>query len=130
ADGRVLSVERLRDQRFGDAEFLRIAVFLSVLDVHVNRVPVAGRVIDFFVEEGGYANAMTAAAEHNVAAYTVLDTDHGTVVVAQRTGLIARRIVQRAPIGTLVAKGERFGLIRFGSRTDVYLPADAAEPLV
>jgi phosphatidylserine decarboxylase len=130
ADGRVLSVERMTDARFGDGEFLRIAVFLSVLDVHVNRVPVAGRVADYFVEDGGYANAMTAAAEHNVAAYTVLDTEHGTVVVAQRTGLIARRIVQRTPVGTLVARGERMGLIRFGSRTDVYLPVDKAEPLV
>jgi phosphatidylserine decarboxylase len=130
ADGRVLSVERMTDNRFGPGEFLRIAVFLSVLDVHVNRVPVAGRVTDYFVEDGGYANAMTAAAEHNVAAYTVLDTDHGTVAVVQRTGLIARRIVQRIPVGTLVAKGERMGLIRFGSRTDVYLPADRAESLV
>jgi len=130
ADGRVLSVERMTDERFGPGEFLRIAVFLSVLDVHVNRVPVAGRVADYFVEDGGYANAMTAAAEHNVAAYTVLDTEHGTVVVAQRTGLIARRIVQRAPVGTLVARGERMGLIRFGSRTDVYLPAGTATPEV
>ncbi|MCA2218586.1 phosphatidylserine decarboxylase [Jidongwangia harbinensis] len=127
SDGRVLSVERMHDERFGPGEFLRIAVFLSVLDVHVNRTPVAGRVTDYFVEDGGYANAMTAAAEHNVAAYTVLDTDHGTVVVAQRTGLIARRIVQRTPVGTLVARGERMGLIRFGSRTDVYLPADRAD---
>ncbi|MEU7930386.1 phosphatidylserine decarboxylase [Micromonospora echinofusca] len=130
ADGRVLSVQRLHDERFGEGEWLRIAVFLSVLDVHVNRAPVAGKVVDYFVADGGFANAMKPAAEHNVAAYTVLDTAHGTVVVAQRTGLIARRIVQRAPIGALLARGERFGLIRFGSRTDVYLPADAAEPLV
>ena len=129
SDGRVLSVEHVTEERFG-GEFLRIAVFLSVLDVHVNRVPVAGRVTDYFVEEGGYANAMTAAAEHNVAAYTVLDTEQGTVVVAQRTGLIARRIVQRTPIGTVVARGERMGLIRFGSRTDVYLPAGKATPAV
>lgn len=130
SDGRVLSVERLRDERFGDGEFLRIAVFLSVLDVHVNRSPVAGKVVDYFVADGGFAAAMTPLAEHNVAAYTVLDTPRGTVVVAQRTGLMARRIVQRAPLGALVAKGERIGLIRFGSRTDVYLPADAVEPLV
>ena len=130
SDGRVLSVERLHDEQLGNGEFLRIAVFLSVLDVHVNRVPVAGRVADYFVVDGGYANAMTAAAEHNVAAYTVLDTDHGRVVVAQRTGLIARRIVQRAPVGTLVARGERLGLIRFGSRTDVYLPANRADAAV
>ncbi|MEO3775903.1 phosphatidylserine decarboxylase [Micromonospora sp. B11E3] len=130
ADGQVLSVQRLHDERFGDGEWLRVAVFLSVLDVHVNRSPVAGKVVDYFVADGGFVNAMKPDAEHNVAAYTVLDTEHGTVVVAQRTGLIARRIVQRAPIGALLAKGERFGLIRFGSRTDVYLPADAAEPLV
>ncbi|MBQ1025699.1 phosphatidylserine decarboxylase [Micromonospora sp. C95] len=130
ADGQVLSVQRLTDERFGDGEFLRVAVFLSVLDVHVNRSPVAGKVVDYFVADGGFVNAMKPDAEHNVAAYTVLDTTHGTVVVAQRTGLIARRIVQRAPIGALLARGERFGLIRFGSRTDVYLPAEAAEPLV
>jgi phosphatidylserine decarboxylase len=130
SDGKVLSVQRLRDTRFGEGELLRVAVFLSVLDVHVNRAPVAGRVVDHFVEDGGYAAAMRPEAEHNVAAYTVLDTVRGRVVVAQRTGLLARRIVQRAPVGSLLAKGERFGLIRFGSRTDVYLPADAAAPAV
>src|SRR5690606_29690029 len=88
------------------------------------------RVVDFFRTDGGYAPAMAAEAEHNVAAYTVLETSRGRVAVAQRTGLVARRIVQRAPVGALLARGERFGLIRFGSRTDVYLPADAAEPLV
>jgi phosphatidylserine decarboxylase len=130
SDGKVLGVERMHDSRFGDMEFLRIAVFLSVLDVHVNRSPVAGKVIDYFVEDGGYAAAMKPEAEHNVAAYTLLETAHGPVAVVQRTGLIARRIVQRAPIGSLLAKGERFGLIRFGSRTDVYLPADKASPEV
>lgn len=130
SDGKVLSVERLRDERFGDGEFLRVAVFLSVLDVHVNRSPVAGKVVDYFVADGGFAAAMKPDAEHNVAAYTVLETAHGTVVVAQRTGLIARRIVQRAPVGSLLARGERFGLIRFGSRTDVYLPANAADATV
>jgi phosphatidylserine decarboxylase len=130
SDGKVLGVERLRDDRFGPDEFLRVSVFLSVLDVHVNRSPVAGRVVEHFVEEGGYAAAMRAAAEHNVAAYTVLETGYGRVVVAQRTGLIARRIVQRAPIGSVLARGERFGLIRFGSRTDVYLPAARATPEV
>lgn len=123
SDGKVLSVERVRDERFSSDEMLRIAVFLSVFDVHVNRSPVAGRVVEHFVEDGGYAAAMKPAAEHNVAAYTVLETVGGIVVVAQRTGLVARRIVQRAPVGSLLARGERFGLIRFGSRTDVYLPA-------
>jgi phosphatidylserine decarboxylase len=130
ADGAVLSVERLHDERFGPGEWLRIAVFLSVLDVHVNRSPVAGRVVDVIREEGGYAMAQSPAAEHNVACYTVLETTRGRVVVAQRTGLIARRIVHRAPVGRLLARGERYGLIRFGSRTDVYLPADLADAVV
>jgi phosphatidylserine decarboxylase len=130
SDGKVLGVERLHDDRFGTQELLRISVFLSVLDVHVNRAPVAGKVVDYFVEEGGFVPAMKPAAEHNVAAYTILETSRGRVVVAQRTGLIARRIVQRAPIGSLLAKGERFGLIRFGSRTDVYLPAGLANAVV
>jgi phosphatidylserine decarboxylase len=130
SDGKVLSVERVRDERLGTEEFLRVAVFLSVLDVHINRSPVAGRVVDHFVVDGGYAAAMKPEAEHNVAAYTVLETVRGTVAVVQRTGLIARRIVQRAPVGALLAKGERFGLIRFGSRTDVYLPVDAAVAMV
>jgi phosphatidylserine decarboxylase len=130
SDGTVLSVERLTDPRLGDGELLRIAVFLSVLDVHVNRSPVAGRVVDYFVEDGGFAPAMKPEAEHNVAAYTVLDTERGKVTVVQRTGLIARRIVQRAPVGSLLARGERLGLIRFGSRTDVYLPSARAEAAV
>jgi phosphatidylserine decarboxylase len=130
ADGTVLSVQRLTDERFGPGEWLRIAVFLSVLDVHVNRAPVAGRVVDVVREEGGYAMAQSESAEHNVACYTVLETSRGRVVIAQRTGLIARRIVHRAPVGRLLARGERYGLIRFGSRTDVYLPGDAADALV
>lgn len=134
SDGKVISVERVTDDRFsGDGStvaYLRVAVFLSVLDVHVNRAPVAGRVVDHFREDGGNAPAMTTSGEHNVAGYTVLLTTRGRVAVAQRTGLLARRIVHRAPIGAMLARGERFGLIRFGSRTDVYLPADAVEPMV
>jgi phosphatidylserine decarboxylase len=129
SDGTVLSVERMTEPRLGSDTLLRIAVFLSILDVHVNRAPVAGKVTEFWVEDGGFAPAMRPEAEHNVAAYTVLETAHGRVAVAQRTGLVARRIVHRAPVGSLLARGERFGLIRFGSRTDVYLPA-AAEATV
>ncbi len=133
SDGKVLAVERLTDDRLasvGVDQWLRISVFLSILDVHINRAPVAGRVVDVIREPGGYAPAMKPAAEHNVAAYTVLETPRGPVAVAQRTGLVARRIVNRTRPGMLLAKGERYGLIRFGSRTDVYLPADAARPLV
>jgi len=130
SDGRVLGVERVHEERLGPSEYLRIAVFLSVLDVHINRAPVAGRVVDQFLVDGGFAAAMKPEAEHNLAVYTVLENTRGMVAVAQRTGLIARRIVHRAPVGALLARGERFGLIRFGSRTDVYLPADRVRPMV
>ncbi len=130
SDGRVLRVERVRDGRFGDEEWLRIVVFLSLADVHINRSPVAGRVRCFLSEAGGYAPADSAAAEHNQALYMMIDGAHGPCVVAQRVGLVARRIVNWMREGDLLAQGERYGLIRFGSRTDVYLPADQYAPSV
>lgn len=129
-DGRVLAVERVRDERFGADEWLRIAVFLSLLDVHINRAPVAGKVAEVIHAHGGYAAADHADAEHNVALYMVIDGVHGRCVVAQRSGMIARRIVSWGSVGTLMAQGERYGLIRFGSRTDVYLPAALVEACV
>jgi phosphatidylserine decarboxylase len=123
-DGRVLAVERIRDARFGDVEWLRVAVFLSLANVHINRSPVAGKVIQMIPEAGGFAAADTADAEHNNALYTLLEGAHGPCVVAQRSGLVARRIVSWARPGELLAQGDRYGLIRFGSRTDVYLPAE------
>ncbi|HEU4327553.1 MAG TPA: phosphatidylserine decarboxylase [Roseiflexaceae bacterium] len=129
-DGRVLAVERLHDERLGAGEWLRIAVFLSLADVHINRSPVAGRVADQIRLSGGFAAADSGAAEHNQTLYTLIDGPRGRCVVAQRTGLVARRIVSWVQPGALLAQGDRYGLIRFGSRTDVYLLADTAAPLV
>jgi phosphatidylserine decarboxylase len=130
SDGVVLAIEEITDERFGEQPWLRVAVFLSLLDVHVNRSPVAGKVIELVPEEGGFANASHAAAEHNQALYTVIETAQGRCIVAQRVGLIARRIVNRCRPGTLLAQGDKMGLIRFGSRTDVYVPAAGAKALV
>ncbi|MCB0064869.1 MAG: phosphatidylserine decarboxylase, partial [Caldilineaceae bacterium] len=130
SDGVVLAVEEIVDERFGNEPWLRVAVFLSLLDVHLNWAPVAGKVIERVQEEGGFANASHAAAEHNQALYTVIESDHGRCIVAQRVGLIARRIVNRCPPGTLLAQGDKMGLLRFGSRTDVYIPAAKSEALV
>ncbi|WP_051325922.1 phosphatidylserine decarboxylase [Glycomyces tenuis] len=133
SDGRIMGVETVVDERFGaatgtaGADWLRISAYLSVLDVHINRSPVAGEVVDVFLEKGGYAKVSAPEAEHNAACYTVLATPRGRVVVAQRTGAVLRRIVNRTKVGATLAKGERYGLIRFGSRTDVYLPAGAAD---
>lgn len=130
SDGTVLAVEKLYDERFGPEEWLRIVVFLSILDVHLNRAPVAGKVVAILQEAGGFAAANSGAAEHNQAQYTIIESTQGRCVVAQRVGLIARRIVNRSRVGDLLAQGEKFGLIRFGSRTDVYLPAAQVQPVV
>ncbi len=130
-DGQVMSIESVHDARFGGGDWLRIACFLSLADAHINRAPIAGRVVDVLYEDGGYAPAMQAQAEHNASAYTIIeDGTAERVVVAQRVGAVARRIVNRCHKDDIVAKGEKIGLIRFGSRTDVYLPAGRYETLV
>src|SRR5262249_38916212 len=129
-DGRVLAVERLRDERFGDQEWLRIAGFLSLADVHINRSPVAGKVIRAVHETGEVAAAGSAGAQHHNAPDIGIEGVRGPCVVAQRSGLVARRIVNWAGPGELLAQGDRYGLIRFGSRTDVYLPAERFEASV
>ncbi|GAB3645477.1 phosphatidylserine decarboxylase [Glycomyces tarimensis] len=135
SDGKIIGIENVTDERFGaatgtaGADWLRISAYLSLLDVHINRSPVSGEVVDVFLERGGYSKVSAPEAEHNAACYTVLATPRGRVVVAQRTGAVLRRLVNRTKVGAALAKGERFGLIRFGSRTDVYLPAGAADAI-
>lgn len=129
-DGQVLAVEEVQDARLGDEVWLRIVVFLSLTDVHINRAPIAGKVVQVFWEEGGYAAAYDTQAEHNHACYTIIEGEHGRCVVAQRAGLVARRIVNWFQAGDLLAQGERFGLIRLGSRTDIYLPATQVQACV
>lgn len=125
ADGRVIAAGEveLPDGRKGR----RVGIFLSVFDVHVNRAPVAGRVVSR--ERGGdaYLAAFDPEAEgRNVRLALELETAAGQRVrVVQITGLVARRIVCHAEPGEWLARGVRYGLIRFGSRTDVVLPAEA-----
>jgi len=125
ADGRVLHVDEIEEADGGKA--LRIAIFLSVLDVHVNRMPLAGRVVA--VERAGrrFRAAFDSRAEADNARCTLtLETAEGLRFrVVQIVGLVARRIVCHPRVGEWVERGERFGLIRFGSRTDVVLPAGA-----
>ena len=132
SDGRVLSVERMhRRAASATASSCGSRCSCRCSTCTSTASPVAGRVADYFVERRRLRQRDDSRRPSTTWPRTRCWTPtHGTVVVAQRTGLIARRIVQRAPVGTLVARGERMGLIRFGSRTDVYLPADRAEPLV
>jgi phosphatidylserine decarboxylase len=123
ADGRVIEVGEVEeaDGRKG----LRIGIFLSIFDVHVNRAPVAGRVVAVERSSGGFLAAFRPEAPlHNVRLDMLLETAAGERVrVVQITGLVARRIVCQPRVGEWLRRGVRYGLIRFGSRTDVVLPA-------
>ena len=125
ADGRVLAVGQIEEPDGSKA--LRIGIFLSVFDVHVNRMPLAGRVVA--VERTGrrYRAAFDPRAEtDNVRCALTLETASGVRFrVVQITGLVARRIVCHPLVGQWVERGARYGLIRFGSRTDVVLPPGA-----
>ncbi len=108
----------------------RISVFMSVFDCHVNRMPVAGRIAKIAYKAGLFVNAdLDKASEHNERNSLVIDSDRGRFGVVQIAGLVARRIVCFTKQGDVLSVGERFGLIRFGSRVDVYFPA-GARPLV
>jgi len=130
ADGRVVAVGHVERPDGGKA--LRIGIFLSIFDVHVNRAPVAGRVRSVERAGHGFVAAFNPEAEHrNVRCTLALETARGErVEVVQITGLIARRIVCQPSAGEWIARGARYGLIRFGSRTDVILPPGAEARVV
>jgi len=130
ADGRIVSTASVatpRELALGDEPRTRISVFLSIFDVHIVRAPVAGRVIRSHYVPGAFLNAeLDKASEDNERRALVIETETGEKVgVVLIAGLIARRIVTFVGEGASVARGERIGLIRFGSRVDVYLPAGA-----
>lgn len=130
ADGQVIGVREVRHPRMGDTTWTRIETFLSPTNVHINRSPVAGRVIDRWEEPGGYSPAFLGDAENNDSSYIVLEAEHGRCAIAQRSGVLARKIFTWCQKGELMTQGERFGLIRLGSRTDIYIPKGSAEVLV
>jgi len=130
ADGRVASTEPAvppPELGLGTDPLPRVSVFLSIFDCHVNRSPVAGHVARIAYTPGKFFNAeLDKASEENERNALVIETQHGPVGVVQIAGLVARRIVCWTAEGADLAGGERFGMIRFGSRLDVYLPPDAA----
>jgi phosphatidylserine decarboxylase len=126
-DGRISAIERVRpppELALGESERVRVSIFLSVFDVHINRAPVAGRIVRSIYVPGSFLNAaLDKASEENERRSLVIAMADGTeIAVVQIAGLIARRIVTFVGEGDSVGTGERFGLIRFGSRVDLYLP--------
>lgn len=123
ADGKVTDVSMVEVE---GAARRRISIFLSVFDVHVNRSPVAGTIRDVRYQRGQFRNAMGAAsAEHNEQNIVTVEGGVQTVVFKQIAGLLARRIVFTKKAGDRVERGERVGMIKFGSRTDILLDAAA-----
>ncbi len=120
ADGRVMEVVQ---ESLGGQPGLRISIFLSVFNVHVNRSPVSGRITAIDYRTGKFYAAMRgrASAENEQNIFHV-QTDHGEVVFSQIAGWVARRIVCWKSLGDTVIRGERIGMIRFGSRMDLWLP--------
>jgi phosphatidylserine decarboxylase len=127
ADGVVQSIsECLPPKELGlqDEKMLRISIFLNIFNVHVNRVPATGKIIQLNYHPGKFFNAsLDKASIHNERQSILMETKDGTkIAFVQIAGLIARRIICDLEEGTQVKVGERFGIIRFGSRMDVYLP--------
>jgi len=126
-DGRISAIEQVRppaELGLGDEPRLRISIFLSVFDVHINRSPVAGRVVRSIYVPGTFLNAaLDKASEENERRCLIISTSGNIeIAVVQIAGLVARRIVTFIREGDTVGIGERYGLIRFGSRVDTYLP--------
>jgi phosphatidylserine decarboxylase len=126
ADGRVIKVERTQDP-YGERDALLVSVFMNVFNVHSNRSPVDGVIQKVQYFPGKFVNAdLDKASSENERNAIVLKTDAGqTVTFVQVAGLIARRILCYVKAGDRLARGQRYGFIRFGSRVDVYLPLDA-----
>ena len=127
ADGRIVAVERTEDP-YLKRDARKVSVFMNVFNVHANRSPVAGEVRESWYSKGSFINAaLDKASRENERNALWLRTAAGMdVTCVQIAGLVARRILCYAKAGDRLARGERFGFIRFGSRVDVYLPLEAA----
>jgi len=123
ADGTVVAIEDLEETPHYDGATRRISIFMSVFNAHVNRAPFDGTVRDIRHKPGTYKNAMDPeSSKVNESNALWLDTERGLVTVRQISGAVARRIVCRAEPGMRLIRGEKFGMIKFGSRVEVYCP--------
>ncbi len=128
ADGKVIKVENVAmDNGEISGKFKKISIFMNIFNVHVNRIPYSGKIEAINYHEGKFvsANLDKASSDNERNAILIRTDNNHSVWAVQIAGLIARRIVCWVKSGDMVKKGERFGLIRFGSRVDVYLPEDS-----
>lgn len=129
ADGRISHISKVvppAELDLGDQPMTRVSVFMNVFNCHINRAPVKGRIKQIIYKKGAFVNAeLDKASSDNERNSMIIESVHGPIAVVQIAGLVARRILCWSREGEEIVTGERFGLIRFGSRLDVYVP-DAA----
>ncbi|EHM10634.1 phosphatidylserine decarboxylase precursor-related protein [Thermanaerovibrio velox DSM 12556] len=128
ADGKVVELEQVNDPVVGPST--KVGIFMSPLDVHVNRMPFEGEVFHLrYVPGRKWLAFEPKASENNERLYVGVRTPHGDAMLVQIAGLLARRIVAWAPVGSRFSRGDRYGMIKLGSKVDLYLPP-SVEPLV
>jgi len=127
ADGKVIFVGDVQEDRYFKKRVTKVSIFMSVFNVHVNRAPCDGKVVDMYYNKGQFLNASyDKASECNEQSGILLQTEAGSqILFVQIAGLIARRIVTYPVIGDVLQRGARYGLIRFGSRVDIYFPENS-----
>jgi len=122
ADGKVIKIEKIKDSDVGDS--IKVSIFMSILDVHVNRMPMDGKILKIERVEGKFFPAYSEESEKNEKNIILAETKIGKIKIIQIAGIFARRIVCYVKEGENIAKGERIGMIKFGSRVDLILPKD------
>jgi phosphatidylserine decarboxylase len=124
ADGKVVFVGEVNESRYIHGPAVKVSIFMNVFDVHVNRFPCDGKIVKAFYNKGGFINAsLDKASLENEQSGLLIEADNGQqILCVQIAGLVARRIVCYPEIGDQLKRGMRYGLIRFGSRVDLYLP--------
>ncbi len=125
ADGVITRIDTLDEAYFFNGPVQRIVIFLSIFNVHVQRAPYAGSVQTIRYQKGGFAPAFLDSAQENESNFIGLTTSRGPLAIKQMTGILARRIVCRVKEGNTLSAGQRVGLIKFGSRVDLFVPLDA-----
>lgn len=127
ADGKIIAIKEGEEDRILKKRVVKVSIFMNLFNVHVNRIPCGGKITDIIYNPGKFVSAnLDKASLENEQNAIVLETEKGDrILFIQIAGLIARRIVCRLKKGQNVERGERFGLIRFGSRVDVFLPENA-----
>ncbi|SEA07842.1 phosphatidylserine decarboxylase [Desulfuromusa kysingii] len=127
ADGKVIFVGDVQEDRYFKKRVTKVSIFMSVFNVHVNRVPCDGKIVEMYYNKGQFLNASyDKASESNEQSGILLETASGSqILFVQIAGLIARRIVTYPVVGDLLQRGARYGLIRFGSRVDIYFPENS-----